>query len=348
MSSASSATTPRWGRGGAEAGGPAGPAGRGRGVRPAASRLAALALGLILGAALARHADAAAGVPALAPRLLVWGFASGETLAQPRGIVFDPRDGAIYVANTGAHRVEVYSRTGRPLTRFVHRVTRPESTVVDGEPCALAFDRAGHLLVADQLALYVDVLDRRGRPVARLDIPQGHPSALAVGADGTIYVGTTAETSRVYRFRPDYAPDGAWGEPGSAPGHLFDVTALAVMPDGALAVACARTDLAIQFFTPAGDYTGGFGAHEMGRGNLSLPSGVVGTADSLVWVCDEIRGDLQVFDRQGALVTVAGGRGGGGGEFSHPTAMAGDGRGLIAVTERVPGRFQVLAVAKSE
>ena len=300
--------------------------------------------GLLAAALLATLAFARAGAAEpLAPRLLVWGFQSGEVLSVPRGIAFDPRDGAIVVANTGRHRVETYSHTGRPLARFVHRVTRPDSTVVDGEPCALAFDRSGRLLVADQLALYVDVLDRRGRPVARLDVPGGHPAALAVGPDGTIYVGTTAEESKVHRFRPDYAPDGTWGEPGGAAGHLFDVTALAVLGDSAVAVACARTDVGVQVFTPAGVYLRGFGSREMGRGNLSLPSGLAATADGRIWVCDEIRGDLQAFDAQGNFLEVAASRGEGAGDLMHPSSLAYDGRGRFAVTERSLGRFQVLA-----
>ena len=306
----------------------------------------AVAAGLATAVACGWAAGGRAGAPLLTPKLLAWGYGSGETFRMPRGIAFDPRDGAIYVANTGAHRIEVFSRTGRPLSRFIHRVSRPDSTVVDGEPCALTFDRSGRLLVADNLALYVDVLDRRGRPVARLDVPKGHPAALAVGADGTIYVGTTAEDSRVHRFRAGYAPDGSWGEPGDGPGHLFDVTALAVMADSNIAVACARTELAIQIFTPAGGYLRGFGAHEMGRGNLSLPSGVVGTADGRIWVCDEIRQDLQVFDAQGNFIAVAGGRGAGLGEFANPSSLATDGKGLIAVTDKSLGRFQVLAIPK--
>ncbi len=307
------------------------------------SRLAT-AVGFTVALALAWTAGTAPGASLLKPRLVVWSYSEGARFNQPRGIAFDPKDGAIYVANTGSHQIEIFSKTGRPLSRFVHRVSRPGGAVVDGNPCALGFDHTGSLLIADQLAPYVDVLDRRGRSMTRLEIPTGHPNAIAVGGDGTIYVGTTAEVSKVYRFRPDYEPDGSWGEEGTDPGHLFDVTALAVMADSTIAVACGRTDLGVQIFTPAGRYVRGFGLHDVGDGNVSLPSGVVATADGRIWVADEIRETIQVFDRDGNFVAKTGEKGVAPGEFSHPSSLASDGRGLIALTDRGIGRVQVLAI----
>lgn len=308
----------------------------GRGLRA----LAALAGALALAGTPAR----APGAPLLVPKLVVWGYADGTTFRDPRGVAFDPLDGAIYVANSGAHRIEAFSRTGRPLSWFVHRVTGPDSVVVDGQPCALAFDRAGHLLVVDNAAAYVDVLDRRGRPLRRLDLSGGRPAAVAVGPGGAIYAATSGEGSRIFRFGADYAPAGSWGEPGTGPGHLHSVTALGVLADSTIAVACGRTDLGVQIFTPTGGYLRGFGTHELGPGNVSLPSGVLGTSDGRIWVCDEIRQSLQVFDSRGAFLELAGGRGAAPGEFAYPSAIASDGKGLIAVTDRELGRVQVLAL----
>jgi sugar lactone lactonase YvrE len=289
-------------------------------------------------------APGAAEAPLLASRLALWGYGSGATFQQPRGVAFDPADGAIYVSNTGAHRIEVFSAAGRPLSRVVHRVTRTNGEVVDGSPGALAFDRSGRLLVVDALALYVDVLDRRARPVARLEVPVGHPSAVAVAGDGTIYVGTTAEASQVHRFRRDYTPDGAWGEEGTAPGHLVDVAGIAPLGDTAVAVACERTDLPIQIFSPDGTYRSGFGTHDMGEANFSLPSAMASPGDGRIWVLDEIQRTLQVFDAAGGLMSVVGGSGTALGAFQHPSALALDGRGSLAVVDRGMGRVQVFRI----
>jgi len=285
-----------------------------------------------------------AQAPVLEPRLALWGYSNGTPFQQPRGVAFDPADGALYVANTGKHRIEVFSKAGRPLSRFVHSVRRSTGEVVDGSPVALAFDRSGRLLVVDHQAAYVDVLDRRARPVTRLSIPDGHPSAVAVGGDGTIYVGTTAEASRIHRFRRDYSPDGAWGDEGTAPGYLRDVAALAVLGDSALAVACERSDLVVQIFSLSGEFHRGFGTHDVGDGNFSLPSGMVATPDGRIWVLDEIRRTLQVFDTGGDLLAVVGGTGTALGSFQHPSGLAFDGHGSIAVTDRGIGRVQVFRV----
>src|SRR5262245_33119913 len=292
--------------------------------------------------ALAVLAIPVAGSP-LKPVAVIWGYADRSVFSNPRGVAFDPIDAAIYVADTDNHQIEVFSKSGRRLGRFVHRVTT-ESGVVDGSPCALAFDRSGRLLVADQRVMYVDVMDRRARSLARLQTPAGHPNALAVGSDGTIYVGTTAEASKVYRFRPDYHPIDSWGEQGQAAGSLFGVTALGVLGDTALAVICGRTDLGIQLFTPDGRYLRGFGAHDVGDGNISLPSGVVVTSEGRLWVADEIRETIQIFDQVGNYLGKAGESGMAPGEFSHPSSLAFDGRSLIALTDRGIGRVQVLAI----
>ncbi len=309
-------------------------------LAPAAGFAAALALALS-----AAYASAA---PILEPKLIVWGYAEDARFNHPRGIAFDPADGAIYVANKGDHRIEIFSSSGRPLGRFVHRVTAADGATVDGEPSGLAFDRAGRLLVVDNRALYVDVLDRRGRSVRRLSIPAGHPVAVACSRDGKIYVGTTAETSKVYAFGADYAPAGSWGEQGEEPGQLHDMTALAELADGSIAVACARTKLGIQIFTSAGVYVRGFAEHEMGPGKISLPSGIVGTADGRIWVTDEVRHGILVFDRDGAFIMQAGSGGAAPGQFLYPSSLALDGKGLMAVTEWGGGRFQVLGILRSE
>jgi DNA-binding beta-propeller fold protein YncE len=318
--------------------------GNGRPARHGSPRGAAGSFPLIALALMAIPTVDAYAAPLLRPRLALWGYASGAQFRQPRGVAFDPIDGAIYVSNTGEHRIEVFSRTGRPLSRFVHRVRCASGEMVDGRPTALAFDRSGHLLVVDQSATYVDVLDRRGRSVARLEVPAGRPAAVAVAASGTIYVGTTGEASRVHRFRPDYKPDGVWGVEGTAPGCLKDVAGIAALGDTAVAVACERSDLVIQIFSLAGEFRRGFGTHEVGDGNFSLPSAMAVTRDGRLWVLDEIRRTLQVFDAGGSLAAAAQGTGTALGSFDHPSALALDGRGSLAVADRGIGRVQVFEI----
>jgi sugar lactone lactonase YvrE len=231
------------------------------------------------------------------------------------------------VCNTAEHRIEVFSKTGRPLSRFVHRVSGPDGAAVDGNPVALAFDRSGRLLVIDRRASYVDVLDRRGRPVTRLSIPAGHAAAVAVAGDGTIYVGTNAEASRVHRFRPDYTPDGAWGDEGVAPGYLKDVSAMCALGDSAVAVACERTDLVVQVFSPAGEYRRGF--HTKSGTATSPFLGDGGHRRRTIWVGRDPE-DPRCSTRR---VRGQGRRKRDPARFLSPSSLASDGRGLIALTD---------------
>lgn len=309
----------------------------------ALGRLIGTTIVLVLAAA-AALASPAPGAPLTRPRLVVKGYSDGVPFNQPRGVAFDPSDGAIYVANTGGHRIEVFSKTGRPLAQFVHRVAGPDGRRFDGSPSALAFDGSGRLLVVDPATQYVDVLDHRARTVARLGVTEGHPSAVAVAKDGTIFVAASGDASRIHRFRPDYTPDGSWGQDGSAPGTLTSIAAISVVDDTTLAVVCARTDLVVQLFTRDGRYLRGFGTHDGGDGNFSLPSGMVTTPDGRLWVLDDVRQMLQVFDGRGEFLDKQTGSGSAFGNFVHPSSLAFDGRGLMAVADRETGRVRVFAV----
>ena len=199
--------------------------------------------------------------------------------------------------------------------------------------------------MVDPVARYVDVLDLRARSLAHLQVPEGTPTAVTVAKDGTIFVGTSSEASRVYRFHPDYSTAGSWGTEGTAPGTLTNIVALSFIDDTTLAAASARTDLAVQFFTRDGRYLRGFGTHDVGDGNFSLPSGMVTTPDGRLWVLDEIRQVLQVFDGQGTFLARSEGTGTTLGDFVHPSSLAADDHGLMAVVDREVGRVRVFAIA---
>jgi DNA-binding beta-propeller fold protein YncE len=84
--------------------------------------------------------------------------------------------------------------------------------------------------------------------------------------------------------------------------------------------------------------------HDIGPGNFSLPSGVAVSADGRIWVSDEIRQIVQVFEPSGKFIQSVGVGGRGPGEFHYPSALASDGKDLVAVAEREGNRFQLLRV----
>jgi streptogramin lyase len=197
----------------------------------------------------------------------------------------------------------------------------------------------------DKLATYVDVLDIRGRELARLDLAKpaaGVPASNIVGGvvvapSGEIFVASGDDTARVYRFDAHYRPLGWWNAVAGG-SRLSAVRGIAALPDGRLVLACGASKIVLRIFQPDGAYVSGFGTHEVGPGNFSNPSGLVVTNDGRIWVSDEIRQSIQVFDTAGVFLGALTGAQ----ELDYPSALATDGHDYIAVTERAANRFQLL------
>lgn len=292
----------------------------------------------------------AAGSYPVEPLHVIYETWSGAAMRSPLGIVFDRTRGEVLLANTSASRVEIYDLEGFPVGAFTHVVDGPTGDGINGFPKWMAVDSAGRILVVDQLAPYVDITDYTGRTEQRLTLPApddvitagNGPGALAVTRDGRILVASRGDRGRVYEFDRSFELIRAWGDSGSAPGQLSRITGLCESPDGGVIVVSVGTDLAVQHFDPKGGFVRGHGKVDIGDGNFSFPSGVAATADGRVWVTDEIRMTLQVFDTVGAYLGVVGGAGRRPGEFLYPSAVATDGHEYLAVAERGGNRFQIL------
>jgi DNA-binding beta-propeller fold protein YncE len=306
-----------------------------------APAMAALGAGLLVAPPVARAVDLSAR-----PILVVRESEPGIAFKAPRGIAIDTLHHEIVVSNTDDHRVEFYSLDGARRARYIHRVQGQGGAWVDGVPQALVVDRAGRIYVSDVMAHYVDVVDFRGRSVARVALPDSTPGpgALALEQDGGLLVAERGPRGRVYRFDAAGRARGAWGVPGSEPGQIAAIAGLGVLPNGDVVIAGQTTHFAVQVFSPAGEYKLGFGIHEIGPGNFSLPSGLAVTAGGRIWVSDELRHTVQVFESSGAFIIELGGRGNAPGQFFYPSALASDGGSLVAVTEREGNRFQILRV----
>jgi DNA-binding beta-propeller fold protein YncE len=273
----------------------------------------------------------------------------GGSFVRPRAVALDVAHGEVIVANTGLGRVEYFDYRTWPLGFFTHEVPGPEGLPRTGEPIALAVDASGRLLVSDLKAAFVDVLDYRGRSLARLSLPAPDdtssdrfgPGAIAVAPDGRVFVASRG-AGRVHVFDAGLRHVASWGVAGSDSTQLSNITALAVDTTGRVYVACVSGALAVQVFDGNGTFAFGFGRHDIGPGNFSLPTGIAFAAGGRVCVCDAIRQVVQVFETDGTFVGAVGGVGVGPGEFREPSALAGDGHGFLALAEKSGSRFQVM------
>lgn len=112
-------------------------------------------------------------------------------LQQPTGVVFDQETGQLYIVDTSAHAIKVYSAAGDFIRQFGRRGSGP------GEfnfPTALWQDRSGQLLVSDSLNFRIQRFNTRGEFISQFgqagdasgDLSR--PKGVATDRSGHIYV----------------------------------------------------------------------------------------------------------------------------------------------------------------
>ena len=112
------------------------------------------------------------------------------TLSRPTGIARDPASGKIYVADTAAHDLKVFSADGDLIDTIGTRGSEPG---LFNAPTHLVFS-GDRLYVTDTLNFRVQAFDRQGDgrlSFGRLGLYVGNltrPKGVAIGRDGRIYV----------------------------------------------------------------------------------------------------------------------------------------------------------------
>lgn len=306
--------------------------------------LTAFALAAIaLGPCAARRADAAeaqaaalANAPATVTPVrlqsvrLVYRQVEGAFLKGPRGVFVDAKRGQVYVADTQNDLVAVFDLHGQPLFAFGYNgeIKEPIKAVPD--------DRGRIYVLAGQT---LRVFNYRGESLG--DFPfygadrKPVPTALTAHG-GQIYVADSA-SAQILVYDSDQRLRRRLGDEGS----LKSVTALAVAEDGTVYVADARAATTIQVYGGDGRLLRGWGQHETGPQNFSLPSGIAVDGQGRVITVDMIRQQISVFTTEGVFQGRFGGLGTGAGAVAYPSDIASDGNGRLYVVERQGNRLQI-------
>jgi DNA-binding beta-propeller fold protein YncE len=126
----------------------------------------------------------------------------------PRGVAVAP-GGAVFVSDTGNHRVMLYDAELKEGRAVGSRGDGPEQV---SDPVGVAVGPSGAVYVADVGNRRVQVLDGKGRFVTRWSVPGWTPAGepfLAVGASDTVYL-SDPTASRVLAFTRDGKPLRSW------------------------------------------------------------------------------------------------------------------------------------------
>ena len=257
----------------------------------------------------------------------------------PMGISVDPKSNEVWVADTSNNLIGVFTPDGAPLYTFGSDDLH--------EPIRVAVDAKGRVYVLDNDRTRIKTFSYRGQPLGDLALP-GLPErptfgTIAFDADGNFYVGEN-ESCQVLVYGPDFKPRQRFGTCGPEEGQFQAITGIAVDKDR-IVVTDAQV-LAVQVFDKHGEFVLGWGHHDMGIQNFSLPASVALDAKDHIVVVDTLRHEIKFFDLEGNFLERFGGLGRRIGQVAYPSGIAADPSGRLYVVEKFNARVQAFVVAE--
>ena len=254
-------------------------------------------------------------------------------LLEPTSIFWDPKANELWVADTRNNLVGAFTKEGTPLFAFGSREL--------SEPAKIAVDGRGRVYVLDNDRSKVKVFSYRGEYIGPLDPPGVGPrpsfSAITFDVDGNLYLAEN-ESCRVLVYGPDGKPRQRFGECGIESGQFQAITGIAVGKDQV--VVTDAQGVSVQVFDKHGDFVRGWGKHEMGIQNFSLPQSVAIDGLGRIIVIDTLRHEIKFFDGEGNFLDRFGGLGWRLGQVAFPTGVASNGADGLFVVEKGNSRVQ--------
>jgi DNA-binding beta-propeller fold protein YncE len=229
----------------------------------------------------------------------------GETVTfafrKPHGIVADKR-GIIYVSDTGLGTVFTIDlkngATGKLFNSSGYKL-----------PLGLSYDGTlDWIAVADGVKKIVTVTDlaaKKEKLVLGLDVKFGNPVKAAFDPQRErIYVADTGlHKIWVFDFQGKHIMD--IGKKGSAPGHLFFPTGVAVNKEGNIYVVNSF-NFRYDIFDPDGKFIRSIGGHGDRPGMFARPKALDFDSDGNVYVTDAAFNNFQIFDKDDTILLFVG------------------------------------------
>jgi DNA-binding beta-propeller fold protein YncE len=263
--------------------------------------------------------------------------------ASVTGCTCDPATGDLYVTDAGKNAVTIFNERGSPLFTF-------SDSEHLREPGKAILDREGNILVIDQDVSRIKVFSYRGQFLRNLELP-GHEgkgdvaiTAIAYDADWNLYVGDS-RAGQVLVFDLAMKLKARIGRKGLGGGQLTAIAGIAFFGDDVYVADMEST--AVQVYTRYGRYLRGWGYHDVGTHNVSLPQGLAVDPKGRVVLIDTLRQEIKYFDAAGNMIDRFGGLGAGPGDVRFPVDVAIDRKGRLCVVDRGNFRIQILSVVEA-
>jgi DNA-binding beta-propeller fold protein YncE len=222
---------------------------------------------------------------------VLWGnqqlssFGSGGAIggfADYPAAVVSPSTGDLYVADTGNHRVEVFSSAGKFIAAWGWGTNGASAYQICTSSCEIPISGSGLGQFEAPIGITIDPLT------------------------GDVYVVDSA-LGRIDQFSASGKPIRYFGKPGSGKGQIEN-------PAGGFAFDAATNQLLladsgnnrIDVFTPSGASAGSLGSLGTGDGQFDVPIGVAAAPDGDLYVTDDSNSRVEQFSRSKAFIAAWG------------------------------------------
>jgi sugar lactone lactonase YvrE len=275
------------------------------------------------------------------------GEGDAPVFAQPMAAAFD-RDGNLFVADTGHHRIVVFNRDGEYLFAIGGPgAAFPAGGVAAGwqpgrfnYPYGLDVGEDGRLYIADMLNRRIQIYDVRGQFLDWFPKEQVYGEDLfprdVVMRQGLVYI---ANPFQVMVYTPEGSFVRSFGKPGRGPGEFWQLNGLEVGACGTIFVSDSMNQR-LQAFNQKGEFLWAYPAAGMPGDALSQPRQIAMSASGHLLVADKLGDSIRVFSQAGELLATLGARKLQ--QLRQPNGVAVSFEGLLAVVERANNRVQIL------
>ena len=199
------------------------------------------------------------------------------------------RDGAVYVADAGAHAIVEVAADGRCRALGEEQLVRPTGIALSGDRVYVVDPPSHRVVVFSMAGEVLARIGERGEAAGQLN----YPTAVSIAPDGSLLV-VDALNFRVVRFSADGAWLGAFGVPGDAEGAFTRPKCVTADAGGRIYVTDAQRDVVLVFLGD-GTFEYAIGAPGGEPGRFTAPAGVAVTGDRL-HVADSYNRRVQVFE----------------------------------------------------